>query len=119
MNKSKVELGIKFYGVGVTTLEEVFLSVGKDEDENKIEESKGGFSKINSEEENKQKASLMNMQYQAHWKHLTSKYLSNPNFFSVATFSAFIKTLANFKFLQQTCLHLFLQILNVWVVLKL
>lgn len=55
MDKSLIDLGIKFYGVGVTTLEEVFLSVGKDEDENEIEESKGGFSKINSEEENKQK----------------------------------------------------------------
>lgn len=54
LDKSLDRLGIKFYGVGVTTLEEVFLSVGRDQDEETEEEQKEGMN-INSDEERKQK----------------------------------------------------------------
>lgn len=33
LDHNLIELGISSYGVGITTLEEVFLKIGKDEEE--------------------------------------------------------------------------------------
>ena len=59
LDNSLKTLRIKSYGVGVTTLEEVFLRVGRDEEESRIESVGPGSNNSKEEENNKENNETM------------------------------------------------------------